>query len=313
MGIAPHQVYFGVAGWSYEDWRDTVYRLPDAPRQLALFADLPVEPAKPRYAADPLVFLADYVDMIEVNSSFYRIPSPKTTATWARKVASHPDFFFTAKLHQDFTHGFRQDDSLAHQFRDAFAPLREAALLRGLLAQFRYDFVDDLPNRRLLEWMRERFANLAPLVVEVRHRSWQAPEALRFLLGLNATVANLDYPTARDSFDLKTSPGGDAAYLRLHGRNYETWFASGLAPHETYNYNYSDAEIGELAEQGESLLANVKTLTIVANNHYQGKAVSAAARLKAAITHQPVPVPPALLETYPELRAIAAPGTPGGR
>jgi len=307
MGALPSKVYFGVAGWSYEDWRDTVYRLPDPPQQPSLFAEFAPEKPKPRYAPDPLVYLANYVDMIEINSSFYRIPSPKSTGNWARKVAPHPDFFFTAKLHQDFTHGFRRDDALAGQFLEAFAPLEAAGVLRGLLAQFRYDFADCAANRQLLEWMRIRFGDLAPLIVEVRHRSWQQPAALQFLLGLEATIANLDYPTARDSFDLKTSAGGDAGYLRLHGRNRKAWFASDLPPHETYNYNYSDAEIDDLAEQGETILSDVKTLTIVANNHYRGKAVSAAARLKAAMTREQVPVPPALLETYPELRAIARP------
>ena len=305
MGAVPKHVFFGVAGWSYEDWRDTVYRLPAAPCQPSLFPEFAPVPAKQRYAPDPLVFLADYVDMIEINSSFYRIPTAASTAAWARKVAVHPDFFFTAKLHQDFTHGFRRDEGLARQFVDAFAPLGEAGMLRGLLAQFRYDFADGAASRRLLEWMGERFGAFAPLIVEVRHRSWQASEALRFLLGLGATVANLDYPTAADSFDLRTAAGGETGYFRLHGRNRKAWFASDLPPHETYNYDYSDAEIGELAEQGETILASVKTLTIVANNHYRGKAVSAAARLKAAMTKQQVSVPPALLETYPELRRIA--------
>jgi uncharacterized protein YecE (DUF72 family) len=307
MGIAPHKVYFGVAGWSYEDWKDTVYRLPEPPQQPSLFAEFAPEKPKTRYAADPLVFLLDYVDMIEINSSFYRIPSAKSTESWAHKVASHPDFFFTAKLYQDFTHRSLRDEGLAQRYIDAFAPLREAGLLHGLLAQFRYDFSDCFANRLLLEWMHIRFGDFAPLVVEVRHRSWQEPEALQFLLGLHATIANLDYPTAKDSFDMKTAPGGDSAYFRLHGRNRKAWFASDLPPHETYNYNYSDAEIDELAEQSESILGDVKTLTIVANNHYRGKAVSAAARLKAAMTRQQVPIPPALLETYPELKAIALP------
>jgi uncharacterized protein YecE (DUF72 family) len=312
MDTAFRQVSFGVAGWSYPDWRDTVYRLPSVLGQPSLFAEFASDPVKPRYVSEPLVFLANYVDMVEVNSSFYRIPSPQSTATWAQNVQGHPGFFFTAKLHQDFTHGFRRDDSLARQFLDAFAPLREATLLQGFLAQFRYDFADEPGNRRLLEWLHERFGGAVPLIFEVRHRSWQEPEALQFLLGMRATVANLDYPTARDSFDLKTAPGGSSAYLRLHGRNRQAWFASNLPPHETYNYDYSNTEIEELAHQGEAILGTVKTLTIVANNHYQGKAVSAALRLKAAMTRQRVPVPPALLETYPELRAVAVPSAAGG-
>jgi len=227
MGALPDKVYFGVAGWSYEDWQDTVYRLPDPPQQPSLFAEFAPEKPKPRYAPNPLVHLANYMDMIEINSSFYRIPSAKTTKTSARKVAPHPDFFFTAKLHQDFTHGFRRDNALAGQFVEAFAPLEAAGILRGLLAQFRYDFADCAANRQLLGWMRIRFANLVPLIVEMRHRSWQQPAALQLLPGLEATVANLDYPTARNSLDLKTSAGGDAGYLRLHGRNRKAWIPWG--------------------------------------------------------------------------------------
>jgi uncharacterized protein YecE (DUF72 family) len=310
MGSEAHKVYFGVAGWSYDDWRDTVYRLPQPVVQPSLFAEFAPEPLKPRYAPDPLVFLADYVDMIEINSSFYRIPSARSTESWARKVADHPDFFFTAKLYQDFTHRSLRDEGLAQRYLDAFQPLREAGILRGILAQFRYDFSDCFANRLLLEWIHLRFGDFAPLIVEVRHRSWQEPEALQFLLGLNAAVANLDYPSTQDSFDLKTPPSTKLAYFRLHGRNRKAWFASDLPPHETYNYNYSDAEITELVALSESMASTADDTIVVANNHFCGKAVSAIMRLKAGMTHRHVPVPPALLQTYPELKAIALPPRP---
>lgn len=300
----------GVAGWSYPDWRETVYRQPPAPvRQPTLF-DLPAaRPAAGRAPAPvaPLTYLAGFVDMVEVNSSFYRIPTPAVTAGWARQVAAVPGFFFTAKLHQAFTHEGRCEASLAAQFREALTPLREAGRLRALLAQFRYDAADTPSRRRDLSWMAAQFGALAPLVVEVRHVSWQSPSGVAFLRDLGVSIAVLDYPTARDSFTARDNLGAPAGYYRLHGRNYAAWFASrdGKAPHEPYDYNYSDAEIGELAETARALLPQVRSLTIVANNHYRGKGLSTALRLKSELSGQRVAVPPALLAAYPALERIA--------
>jgi len=296
-------IYTGVAGWSYEDWRDTVYRLPRTTTQLELFAGTP-QP-RPKYASDELAFLCRYVDMIEVNSSFYRVPSVRTVQSWAKRVAAKPSFFFTAKLHNQFTHGFTKDAAAARTFREAFVPLCNAGLLHGLLAQFRYDFADVPEARGLLLWIRRQFAGLAPLVVEVRHISWQRPDALDFLRELDATVANLDYPTAGNSFDLHKSGIGENAYFRLHGRNHAAWFSRESSVAETYNYDYSDTEIQGLAKRCRDILGDVKELTIVANNHYQGKAVSAALRLKSQLNGEALDVPPALLETYPNLKRIA--------
>jgi len=297
-------LHCGVAGWSYADWRDTVYRLPPKKVQPDLFGDLGVT-VKPQHAKDELVFIADYVDMVEINSSFYRVPTAKMASSWVRRIGDRSSFFFTAKLNQDFTHRQLRDTSLAKSFRDGLRPLADRGILRGLLAQFRYDFADTSANRDQLLWIRDKFAEFADLVVEVRHISWQDPAALQFLVGLGATVANLDYPTASDSFTLQGSAGGDKAYLRLHGRNREAWFSRDASVEETYNYDYSEDEISGLAQRSRDLLKEAKELTIVANNHYQGKAVSAALRLKAALTDQNVPVPPGLLESYPHLKRIA--------
>ena len=65
-----------------------------------------------------------------------------------------------------------------------------------------------------------------------------------------------------------------------------------------------------MAEQGETILSDVKTLTIVANNHYRGKAVSAAARLKAAMTHEQVSVPPLCWRPTPTCEPSPGPRNP---
>lgn len=301
--ITPEHLAIGLAGWSYTDWKDTVYRLPSPPLQPDLFGEIPVP--EPVYPRDELAFIAGYVDMLEVNSSFYRTPNRKTVASWWRRTSYLPGFFFTAKLNQAFTHEFSRDAGLAADFMRAFEPLLERNALNGILCQFRYDYADSADTRQHLEWICRTFAPLGRLIAEVRHKSWQDTNALQFLDNLGWVVANLDYPLAGDSFNARALTTPDFAYLRLHGRNHEGWFASEKQPHDPYNYDYTDTEIDELADRSREILGKTRQLTIVANNHYQGKAVSAAARLKARLLKDKVPVPPALIDTYPALKRIA--------
>ena len=279
-------IYCGVAGWSYPDWEGFVYT---------------------GRIKDQLQFLARFVDMIEVNSSFYRPPAARTTESWVRRTEFKPGFFFSAKLHQDITHQGKLEDEMVRAFRDGFAPMVRAGKLRHLLAQFRYDFADVAAARDLLRSIRDRFADLAEIVVEVRHISWQAPEALGFLSSLGVTVANLDYPLARDSFQLRECRVGTNGYLRLHGRNRAAWFDKKAGRDETYNYYYSPQELKDIKARAVALASSFRSLTIVANNHFRGKEVANALELKSLLAGTHVPVPPGLLQEYPRLAEIALP------
>ena len=305
MESQPHALDIGVAGWSYPDWRQTVYTLPAARQQPLLFAAA-AAPERTRSVRDPLAFLAGYLDMIEINSTFYRIPAARHAASWCARVRPFPDFHFTAKLTSEFTHRRQRDGALAREYRHGLAPLRQAERLRAILAQFSYDLSNSAEARSLIMWIRGQFADFAPLVVEVRHGSWNTEAGLAFFRDAGIAVADLDYPGGSDAFHGSAAATAERGYLRLHGRNREAWFDRDADRDETYNYDYSNAEIHDLANRGRGLLKNVKHLTIVANNHYRGKAVSAALRLKADLTAAKVPVPPALLATYPSLQAIAA-------
>ncbi len=301
--VSAERVHVGVAGWNYPDWRDIVYKLPPEPQQQpSLFEEKQAK--KTSYARDELTYLSGFVDMIEINTSFYGIPKAKTTAGWAERIACRNRFFFTAKLYQEFTHGHLQDKNLAQEFRAAFKPLRLSKRLKGFLVQFRYDFDDNPPARQLLRWINSEFAEFAPLIFEVRHKSWESEHAIDFFRELNVSVANLDYPKASNSFNPYALTLTPHAYFRLHGRNRKAWFSKDAGVAETYNYDYTDHEIQQLAQRARRILTGVKELTIVANNHYRGKAVSTALRLKAELTQQKTPIPPALLETYPELKRI---------
>lgn len=89
------EVLFGVAGWSYEDWKDVVY---------------------PRNCKDPLRAVAQRVDLIEINSTFYAAPQAKNCRAWVERTADLGTRF-TAKLPQQFTHGRRFDEALVAQVR----------------------------------------------------------------------------------------------------------------------------------------------------------------------------------------------------
>jgi uncharacterized protein YecE (DUF72 family) len=278
------RIAVGVAGWSYPDWDGFVYAAG---------------------VKDKLRYVAGFVDLIEINSTFYRPPDPRTAESWRRRTDDCPGFFFTAKLHQDVTHGGVVAPEMIRAFREGFRPLIEAGKLRHLLAQFRYDFADTPAARAHLQRVRDGFASLAHLTVEVRHRSWQEPEGLGYLAALGVGVANLDYPATHSGFNLRQTGVGEHAYFRLHGRNVGAWFSKAAGRDETYNYLYSRAEREEVARRALDIARMSKSLALVANNHYQGKEMVNALQLKAMLSGARVAVPPPLAAKYPELAEIA--------
>lgn len=271
----------GVAGWAYPDWKGYVYT---------------------GTIRDELRFVAGYLDLVEINSTFYRPPDARTVLSWARRTADLPGFFFTAKLHQDVTHHGAVSPAMVRAFKDGFAPLRAEGRLRHLLAQFKYDFADSAETRQHLARINDSFGALANLTLELRHASWQAPEALEFCRGLGVTVAALDYPLASNSFSLRASGVGAEAYLRLHGRNSAAWFSSKAGRDQTYNYLYSRQEVDEIYRRAVDIARMSKSLTLVANNHYQGKEMVNAIQLRARALGHKVEAPPGLVAHYPELR-----------
>lgn len=279
-------VYFGIAGWSYPDWNGVLY-------PAGLRAQLP--------------FVARYVDLVEINSTFYRPPQAQHAQAWLQQTAFKPEFHFAAKLHQDITHGGKLEPAMVRAFREGFQPMTAAGKLLHLLAQFKFDFDDAPEHRAHLLRISEAFGDLTGLTLELRHNSWQAPAALAFLAAMPVTVANLDYPLARNSFNLNECRIGADRYLRLHGRNAAAWFDKKAGRDETYNYYYSRTELEGLGRRAESLRRDSRSLTVVANNHFQAKEVANILQLKAVMTGRKVPVPPNLLAHYPELKDIAAP------
>lgn len=286
----------GPAGWSYKDWAGIVYPDP-APKGF-----------------DPLEYIARYFDVVEVNSTFYG-PQPESVAKgWAERVSANPDFRFTAKLWQRFTHQ-RASAWTADEVAEARAApeaLAAAGIFGALLVQFPWSFRRDEENREWLGDVIGTFGDL-PLVVEVRHDSWNDPDFFAELIDRGVGFVNIDQPQYRDSIAPTAHSTAPVGYVRVHGRNYRDWWRH-EKPHERYDYLYSAEELEPWAARAAEVESDPGTRDtyVVTNNHYQGKAVANALMLKRMVGERPVVAPPPLVEEFGEvLRGFIEESPPG--
>lgn len=284
------QIRVGPAGWSYPDWEGIVYPRP-----------------KPRDFPEA-EYLAQFFDTIEINTTFYSPPSVQMAKGWARRVAHNPNFKFTAKLWQRFTHERNANRQAEKVFKEGLAPLREAGRLGALLLQFPWSFKNTRENREYLGGLVVEFMEY-PLVLEVRHNSWNEPETFRMLAELGVGFCNIDQPVIGRSLGPSDRSTASVGYVRLHGRNYEHWFTAEDRPEERYNYLYSMEELEPWAQRIRNIAERSDVTYVITNNHFQGKAIANALQLINLLSHQPVHLPETLLARYPELEKIIEPGS----
>jgi uncharacterized protein YecE (DUF72 family) len=279
----------GVAGWSYPDWEGIVY--PKGQR------------------VDGLAYLARFFEAIEVNSSFYRIPTARTTSSWARRARTNPELRLTLKLYRGFTHDRSATEEEAEAVEASLAPLERAGVLGALLLQFPWSFKNDTTSRTYLNEIFDRFST-HPLVVEVRHASWNEPEFYAFLDERGVGFCNVDQPVIGRSLrpsERATSPVG---YVRLHGRNYRDWFREDAGRDARYDYLYSEEELEPWIEKIEEVSERAPETYVVTNNHFRGQAVVNALQIRARLEHRRVAAPSPLVERYPILAPIVEGDTP---
>ena len=247
------EVLFGVAGWSYDDWKDVVY---------------------PRGCKDTLCAVAQRVGLIEINSTFYGLPSAKNCRSWAERTADLGTRF-TAKLPQEFTHARRFGDALVARTIEGFVPLQESGRLLGLLAQFNHELPCTTSSIDHVARLANAFAGAGRLFVELRHASWNAAAGLQAMQRMGVGVLELDYPGMVGGFSRDVTgvrAPGDFAYFRLHGRN-RAWFRKGAGRNEVYDWRYSADEVEQLGARIERIRAQAAATLVVANNHFHGSAV----------------------------------------
>ena len=286
---SPALVRVGPAGWSYPDWSGYVY---------------PTHRSKVFHEA---TYLAGFFDTIEINTSFYQPLRPDHAASWVDRVAANPAFLFTAKLWQKFTHDPSASAEDERAVRAGFDVLRDAEKLGAVLLQFPFSFHRTPETVSYLTSVLKRFADY-PLVVELRHSSWQTKETLALLSEHRAGFCNIDQPVIGHSLKPSAESTSQIGYVRLHGRRYDTWFSDDptTPSHERYNYLYSLEELDPWVARIHAIQKHTRNIFVVTNNHFQGKAVVNALQLIGILTGNKVKVPEPLRQHYPALERIAS-------
>jgi uncharacterized protein YecE (DUF72 family) len=260
-------------------------------------------------AREQLPWYAERFEAVEVNSTFYAVPSVATVRRWAEVT---PDgFTFDVKLHQSLSRhsatvdhlpkALRDrvdttprgrvrpsedlDRELARRYRRAVKPLIDAGKLSSFLLQLSPAFKP--PTRRLDE-LDTLLSSLAPhpVAVEFRHRAWLHEECREATLGWleqhGAAFVAVDAPQGRPPTMLPRLDAvtrHDLAYLRLHGRNARGW-VKGRTVAERFGYRYSDAELEEIAQRAETLADEADTVRVMFNNNRGDDAPVAAQRMR---------------------------------
>lgn len=288
----------GVAGWAYKDWQGIVY--------------------PPSVKANGRVgYLAQFFDLIEINTSFYGHIKPAVGKEWCRMASStNPNFRFTAKLNRAFTHSLmavleptsaktiRPDDSDEQDAKAGYDAIAAENMLGALLAQFPISFKYTDENRLYIEQLVGKFRSY-PLVLEIRHASWNQPEVLGWLQGLQVGLCNIDQPLLGRAVRPSAHATSVVGYIRLHGRNYKQWFAE-TNVRDRYDYLYSAEELAKWKDRAVEVADKTETTYVVANNHNLGKAAVNALELISMLEGRKVQAPPTLVSHYPELKQLTS-------
>jgi uncharacterized protein YecE (DUF72 family) len=194
----PEGPVVGTCGFSYLEWRGHFYP-PEVPQ------------------SEWLRFYAKVFEGVELDGTFYRPPEPSVVASWA---AALPDRFALApKVPRAITHEARLEGEPAAAMLRAFArslePLGDRLL--AVLLQLPPSLDAGEGRERLARLLGTRPPGL-PVVVEVRHRSWDRPWLAGLLQEGGAELALAHRPGE----PLWPAPGGAVRYLRLLGDRHAT-------------------------------------------------------------------------------------------
>jgi len=255
------KMYIGTSGWSYPRgegrWTGYFY------------------PAK---KINELEYYSRFFNTVEINSSFYRPPSPGYVERWARSVPE--DFLFTVKLWQKFTHPGMYEEASGEEaavypedvdlFNESMEPLVRYGKLGALLAQFPPSFRNNDSGQRVLNGIVSIFGRYN-LAVELRHKSWSDDTYTAELFRKhNVSWVQIDEPMFSSSIAADLPLTSDMAYFRFHGRNREMWWKGNSETR--YKYLYSPEEMEELIHKVEAAAGKVKQTFAFFNNHWQGYA-----------------------------------------
>jgi uncharacterized protein YecE (DUF72 family) len=253
---------------------------------------------------DRLKFYASQFPMVEVDSSYYALPSRTNSGKWVErtpeaftfnikafrlftthqtpKQALPPDiqremaWYFEGKknlYYKDTPLEIRNE--LWSRYEDAIRPLRDAGKLQAVLFQFPKWFLPGSDSLAHIDECIERMAGYQ-LATEFRRDLWfddaHRDQTLEYERGRGLVHVIIDAPpdkaTAVPPVWAATNP--KLAIVRLHGRNSATWdIRDAKVASDRFNYDYSDAELEAIAPQVEALQDTAALVQVIFNNNYE--------------------------------------------
>ena len=248
--------HVGTSGYSFENWLGTFY-----PSGLAQQKMLP--------------FYAAQFDTVEVNFTYYRLPTARTTAAMTDRTPD--DFTFFVKAHQSFTHD--RDLAARERFLEGLAPMEESGKLAGLLFQFPQSFKNNEKNRAYLRAVKEEFKDHT-LAVEFRDRSWDSRPVYSFLDENDLSFVCVDEPEISTLFPRNGEVTNETGYVRFHSRNGDNWYKDMT---KRYDYLYSEEEMKEWLPMFKAIAKRARNIFVYFNNCHQGQAAQNAKEIKQLI------------------------------
>jgi uncharacterized protein YecE (DUF72 family) len=234
---------------------------------------------------DRLAYYARFFPIVEVDSTFYHLPTERNFAKWA--AATPDDFAFNVKAYRALTLHDRDEQGsvikptaeIAQRFSGALEPLRKAGKLRAVHFQFPPWFFANDQHRDYLGQVRQMFPDDL-LSVEFRHQSWLLPhervETFDMLRDLGMVYTIVDEPQGASNsvppLVAVTNPA--LAIVRFHGRNQETWNSPGLkGSQERFNYRYTTDELTGWLPNIADIAGDAEIVHLLFNNNAGNHAV----------------------------------------
>ena len=268
------KIHIGTQGWNYDAWVGSFY---------------------PRWTrpADFLEVYCKAFETVEIDSSFYAIPSAASIASWYKR--STENFIFSLKLTQEITHVNRllESEETLLRFCDRVRGLAEKLGL--ILIQLPPDF-----SPRSLTAV-EKFLPLLPtdmrFAIEFRDRHWLMDDIGEYVTGLlkdnkvALTLSDGKWFTRETMINLTQQPTADFAYVRWMGSRELTDYSRIQIDRE--------AELEQWAQGFQALQQNVSQIYGYFNNHFAGHSPASANQFKTLL-NLPI-VQPEDLENQPSL------------
>ena len=250
-----------------------------------------------RSSEERLRYYGEHFSTVEADSTYYRLPDPEMVTRWAERTPEgfvmHVKAFGVMTRHPvkvdqlppDLREQAPVDErgrvdrpprefraEVFARFHDALTPLREAGKLGGILMQFPSYVVFKPVSLEYLKWAVEQLRG-DPVLVEFRHRSWfeddNRAEVLSFLEDLGSAHVVVDAPKtdAKNLVPTVVAVTSPLAYVRLHGRNAETWNVRGGSASDRFDYLYTREELSEWVEPLRELSAGAQEVYVLFNNN----------------------------------------------